>query len=271
MKETVTLTLEPVPVESQSRAGASNISPSTAFPAFFEVPKFPFDVQAKLDQKECRLTSSDRNKIIRTLYESMAQYKMYPTTEEYVQVAKALTLRYPFLKDKEGNGYHTWHMSLKRKFKFERTPLAEVEEVKRLKQKFGHSKKSLQPEESSCKEITRPLEINAVGEDATSIEGHVKVLQDQYRRTQPETHIVEDRMRRTFAWRRQEITSGMTVEDVVNKYPFLKSPSGLYQEIGFLYKCVQLRSFSRTFWTHYIQCATACSREIPFSKAAQRS
>ncbi|XP_026073376.1 uncharacterized protein LOC113053007 [Carassius auratus] len=142
MKETVTLTLEPVPVESQSRAGASNISPSTAFPAFFEVPKFPFDVQAKLDRKECRLTSSDRNKIIRTLYESMAQYKMYPTTEEYVQVAKALTLRYPFLKDKEGNGYHTWHMSLKRKFKFERTPLAEVEEVKRLKQKFGHSKKS---------------------------------------------------------------------------------------------------------------------------------
>ncbi|XP_026110054.1 sterile alpha motif domain-containing protein 3-like isoform X4 [Carassius auratus] len=241
MKETVTLTLEPVPVESQSRAGASNISPSTAFPAFFEVPKFPFDVQAKLDRKECRLTSSDRNKIIRTLY---------PTTEEYVQVAKALTLRYPFLKDKEGNGYHTWHMSLKRKFKFERTPLAEVEEVKRLKQKFGHSKKSLQPEESSCKEITRPLEINAVGEDATSIEGHVKVLQDQYRRTQPETHIVEDRMRRTFAWRRQEITSGMTVEDVVNKYPFLKSPSGLqlYQEIGFLYKCVQL---SRHFREHF--------------------
>lgn len=279
MKETVTLTLEPVPVESQSRAGASNISPSTAFPAFFEVPKFPFDVQAKLDRKECRLTSSDRNKIIRTLYKSMAQYKMYfslpipvliayipfyttfnatlmclkyfcryPTTEEYVQVAKALTLRYPFLKDKEGNGYHTWHMSLKRKFKFERTPLAEVEEVKRLKQKFGHSKKSLQPEESSCKEITRPLEINAVGEDATSIEGHVKVLQDQYRRTQPETHIVEDRIRRTFAWRRQEITSGMTFEDVVNKYPFLKSPSGLYQEIGFLYKCVQL---SRHFREHF--------------------
>ncbi|XP_052398161.1 uncharacterized protein LOC127945976 [Carassius gibelio] len=55
-------------------------------------------------------------------------------------------------------------------------------------------------------------------------------------------------MRRTFAWRRQEITSGMTVEDVVNKYPFLKSPSGLYQEIGFLYKCVQL---SRHFREHF--------------------
>lgn len=178
-----------------------------------------------MDRKECRLTSSDRNKIIRTLYESVAQYKMYLTTEEYVQVAKALTLS-------------TLGTSLKRKFKFERTPLADVEEVKRL----WSFKKSLQPEESSCKEITRPLENNAVGEDATSIEGHVKVLQDQYRRTQSETHIVEYRMRRNFAWRRQEITSGMTVEDV-NKYP-----SGPYQEIGFLYKCVQL---SRHFREHF--------------------
>ncbi len=179
-------------------------------------------------------------------------------------------------------------MSLKRKFKFERTPLADIEEVKRFKQKFGHSKKSLQLEENSCKQITKPLvrayfynlftlvtsvlfwnlsllqvtnailadniqqttfrwihrnnilpdlflsiykEVDAVGEDATSIEGHVKVLQEQYRRTQPDTHIVEERMRRTFAWRRKEITSGMTVEGAINKYPFLKSPSGVSMQI----------------------------------------
>ncbi|XP_051521848.1 uncharacterized protein LOC127422396 [Myxocyprinus asiaticus] len=170
----------------------------------------------------------------------MARYSMYLTNEEYVEVVKALTLRYPFLKDKEGNGYHTWHMCLKCKFKFERTPLADVEEVKRLKRKFGHSKKSLQHEKSTCKQITRPVDMDVVGEDATSIEGHVKVLQDQYRKTQPDTRIAEERMRRTFAWRQKEITGGMTVEDVVNKYPFLKSPSGLYQEIGFLYKSVNL-------------------------------
>ncbi|XP_046692711.1 uncharacterized protein LOC124377327 [Silurus meridionalis] len=216
MKEMVTLTLEPVPAEClfQSSAGARllsfNISPSAAYPALFEVPKFPFDVQAKLDQKQSKLAASDRIKIIRTLYESMAQYSMYPTNEEYVQVAKALILRYPFLKDKEGNGYHTWHMSLKRKFKFERTPLADVEEVKRLKQKFGHSKK------------VSGTDMDVAGEDATSIEGHVKVLQDQYRKTQPDARIVEERMRRTFAWRRKEIIGGMTVEDAVNKYPFIK-------------------------------------------------
>ncbi|XP_048057958.1 uncharacterized protein LOC125275228 isoform X2 [Megalobrama amblycephala] len=250
MKEMVTLTLEAVPAEClfQSSAGASNISPSAAYPALFEVPKFPFDVQAKLDQKQSKLAASDRIKIIRTLYESMAQYSMYPTNEEYVQVAKALILRYPFLKDKEGNGYHTWHMSLKRKFKFERTPLADVEEVKRLKQKFGHSKKSQEPEKSTCKQMKRPVDMDVAGEDATSIEGHVKVLQDQYRKTQPDVRIVEERMRRTFAWRRKEIIGGMTVEDAVNKYPFLKSSSGLYQEIGFLYKSVNLcRHFQESF------------------------
>ncbi len=71
--------------------------------------------------------------------------------------------------------------------------------------------------------------MDAVGEDATSIEGHVKVLQEQYRRTQPDTHIVEKRMRRTL--RRKEITSGMTVEGAINKYPFLKSPSGVSMQI----------------------------------------
>ncbi|XP_046726892.1 uncharacterized protein LOC124399773 [Silurus meridionalis] len=90
--------------------------------------------------------------------------------------------------------------------------------------------------------------MDVAGEDATSIEGHVKVLQDQYRKTQPDARIVEERMRRTFAWRRKEIIGGMTVEDAVNKYPFLKSSSGLYQEIGFLYKSVNLcRHFQESF------------------------
>ncbi len=53
----------------------SNISSSTAFPAVFEVLKFTFNVQAKLDQKECRISAAHRNKISRTLYENMAHYK----------------------------------------------------------------------------------------------------------------------------------------------------------------------------------------------------
>lgn len=94
---------------------------------------------------------SDRNKIVRTLYETMALIKMFPTNDDYVKVCKSLILKYPFLKDKEGNGYHTWHMSLKRKFKYERVPLVDDEEVRRMKLKFGHHIKPLQQEENTSK------------------------------------------------------------------------------------------------------------------------
>lgn len=65
----------------------------------------------------------------------------YPTNAEYVQVVQTLIAKYPFLKDLEGNGYHTWHQSLKRKFKAERAPLVHQDEVRRVKEKFGHKRK----------------------------------------------------------------------------------------------------------------------------------
>ncbi|XP_037318604.2 sterile alpha motif domain-containing protein 3-like [Pungitius pungitius] len=165
----------------------------------------------------------------------MALIKMFPTNDDYVKVCKALILKYPFLKDKEGNGYHTWHMSLKRKFKYERVPLIDDEEVRRMKLKFGHHKKPLQHEENTSKRAKTSKEVDIIGEDDTSVASHVKVLQDQYRKTQPDARMVEERMMRTFAWRRREIANGMTVEEAINKYPFLKSPCGLFQEMGRLH------------------------------------
>ncbi|KAK5933346.1 hypothetical protein CgunFtcFv8_013836 [Champsocephalus gunnari] len=78
----------------------------------------------------------------------MAQYTMYPTNSEYMKVAKALIFRYPFLKDMEGNGYNTWHMSLKRRFKAERTPLVHHEVVRNMKQRFGHHRSPQAPEKN---------------------------------------------------------------------------------------------------------------------------
>lgn len=61
-------------------------------------------------------------------------------------------------------------------------------------------------------------DMDVIGEDATSIEGHVKVLQDQY----------------------QKYAGGLTVKDVVNKYPFLKTPSGVSVQIIKIHKHVKL-------------------------------
>lgn len=66
-----------------------------------------------------------------------------------------------------------------------------------------------------------------IGEDATSVEAHVQVLLDQYRKMQPDMTIVKDRMARTFSWRRREIVDGISVEDLMRKYPFLTMPEGV--------------------------------------------
>nr|XP_046256444.1 sterile alpha motif domain-containing protein 3-like isoform X1 [Scatophagus argus] len=176
----------------------------------------------------------------------MAQYTMYPSGEDYVKVAKALVTKYPFLKDIEGNGYHTWHMSLKRKFKTERSPLVDEEEVKQFKAKFGHRKgKSKEaPTQTTCerrREMRNESEEGPIGEDAVSIDAHVKVLQMQYERTQPDRTIVEEKMRRTFLWRRRELQQdGMSAVEAIRKYPFLKTPCGLYQEMGRICKITDL-------------------------------
>ncbi|XP_055073995.2 sterile alpha motif domain-containing protein 3-like [Misgurnus anguillicaudatus] len=233
MKEVVTITLEPVPAENYQDTSSTEINATSGrLPAEFSIPPFSKDLQAKLDNKEpCQKSSKERHKIVRVLHEAMIAHTMYPTNAEYVQVAKALIVKYPFLKDLEGNGYHTWHQSLKRKFKAERAPLVHDDEVRKSKDKFGC--KRLRPTEQSSTACHRSNygEIVVIGEDASSIEGHVNILQIQYSKMRPDTLVVKDRMQRTFAWRRREIRDGMTVEDILKKYPFLKTPSGLCDEV----------------------------------------
>ncbi|KAK0145042.1 hypothetical protein N1851_016061 [Merluccius polli] len=105
----ITLTLENVTPEEWDQSTSSRPIPSTAcgeLPAGFDIPVFPRDVQALLDNKQpCYKTPKYRNVIVRVLYEAVAQYTMYPTNADYVQAVKSLISKYPFLKDLEGNGY----------------------------------------------------------------------------------------------------------------------------------------------------------------------
>uniref|UniRef100_A0AAV2L6Z8 Sterile alpha motif domain-containing protein 3-like n=1 Tax=Knipowitschia caucasica TaxID=637954 RepID=A0AAV2L6Z8_KNICA len=168
----------------------------------------------------------------------MAQYTMYPTNLEYVQAVKTLIVRYPFLKDLEGNGYHTWHMSLRRKFKSERAPLVYNDEVRLSKEKFCR-KTSVQSVETARTNLRNLSEASSVlGEDPSSIDAHVKMLHSQYQKMHPDLMIVQDRMQQTFAWRQKEIADGMTVEETVKKYPFLRTPAALYNELEWIHPAI---------------------------------
>ncbi|KAG1925400.1 hypothetical protein F2P79_025572 [Pimephales promelas] len=118
-------------------------------------------------------------------------------------------------------------MSLKRKFKAECAPLFSDSEVRKLKEKFGHTK-----HQCIYKFVSKET---CVGEDSTSVEAHVNVLQNEYRKTHPDMLTVKDRMTRTFSWRRREIMAGMSVEDVLKRYPFLRMPAGFFDEVDRMY------------------------------------
>ncbi|XP_031135180.1 uncharacterized protein LOC116035926 [Sander lucioperca] len=237
----VTLTLEVVNPEQQtceapvSPANQSLESTCHRLPAVISIPQFPQDVQSRLDAKEpVHKKQKYRNKIIGTLYDMVSRCTMYPTNSDYVQVVKALIVKYPFLRDVHGNGYHTWHSQLKRKFKTERAPLINNEEVKRVKEKFRQARSLKTPEESTstCPKRLKPsLESCIVGEDATSVEAHIKVLIEQYRKLHPDMNLVKDHMMKTFAWRRREIAEGMSTEDLLRRYPFLRTSAGLCDEV----------------------------------------
>ncbi|XP_060797947.1 uncharacterized protein LOC132899915 [Neoarius graeffei] len=240
LKDTCINVPAPVTPSESSSAQSPQVSTGPCFPSVFVLPKFPKNIQTRLDNKEPCKTGLFRSKIVGVLQESMAQYTMYPSNDEYVRVSKALVTKYPFLKDLEGNGYHTWHMSLKRKFKTERAPLVQSEQVMNFKAKFGHRKARSTEEapQSSCTKRNKPdyeCEL-PVGEDSVSIDAHVKELHMQYERAQPDRAIVEDKMRRTFQWRRRELQQAVSAVEAINKYPFLKTPSGLFQEMGLICK-----------------------------------
>ncbi|KAK1894241.1 Sterile alpha motif domain containing protein 3 [Dissostichus eleginoides] len=217
---TTTLTFEILPNDCLS----PTCQEYESFPAVFTLPTFPKDIQTKLDAKQpCHKVSTDRHKIVRILHETMAQYTMYPTNSEYIKVAKALIFRYPFLKDMEGNGYNTWHMSLKRRFKAERTPLVHHEVVRNMKQK-------------------RSSDIISVsGEDESSIDAHTQVLKRQYLKAQPDSCIVTNAMTKTFQWRRKEVAEGVRADTIANKYPFLKTPAGLCEEMNCIHNIENLQ------------------------------
>ncbi|KAF3832827.1 hypothetical protein F7725_026492 [Dissostichus mawsoni] len=75
---------------------------------------------------------------------------------------------------------NTWHMSLKRRFKAERTPLVHHEVVRNMKQKFGYHRSPQAPENnqgSITTSVRRSSDIISVsGEDESSVDAHTQVL-----------------------------------------------------------------------------------------------
>ncbi len=73
-----------------------------------------------------------------------------------------------------------------------------------------------------------------MGEDATSVEAHVKVLQEQYKKLHCNTNLVKDCMMKTHAWRRREVAEGMSTEDLLKRYPFVRTSAGVRRAVNLM-------------------------------------
>ncbi|KAK1167250.1 sterile alpha motif domain-containing protein 3-like isoform X1 [Acipenser oxyrinchus oxyrinchus] len=117
-------------------------------------------------------------------------------------------------------------MSLKRKFKNERSPLVNVSEVKRFKEKFGSQVKKAKTSDEDVHRSKRTVRSStSYGEDEASMLKHIQILEEQFQKAKPDKVIVEDKMIKTFSYRQKEISYGLSVGKIIEKTPFLATPT----------------------------------------------
>lgn len=151
---------------------------------------------------------SERRQIISCVYNEMAGYVMYPTSEQYTKVAASLVKEYPILAQGtlSTTPYHYWKTRLIDKYRNERRHLG-----KPLKRQINLST-------GPCPTKKQPSN----GEDDASLKRHHKWLQDEFKKRDRDDEKVSMIMGITFHKRREEIISNPQKLTVwKTSYPFL--------------------------------------------------
>ncbi|KAF5894086.1 sterile alpha motif domain-containing protein 3-like isoform X1, partial [Clarias magur] len=208
---------------------------SSLWPSPFVLPRFPYDVQLKLDQGNSAFRSSGKflipdpklkSGILDALAEEIINFKAYPSYSEFSDVAEALVDKHPCLKEQGSeSGYSGWKMSLKFKLaNYRRTlrglgcPEVTVNALKH-KPEGKHSpaygiKKPKKAEVNYC----------PVFPDGQTTESQEKMRVELLAELQKNNNseIVRKLMDMTFAYRRHEIVHDSPfVVDFKSRWPAL--------------------------------------------------
>ncbi|XP_038139855.1 uncharacterized protein LOC119782782 [Cyprinodon tularosa] len=213
----------------------SNPSRSSGWPVVFLVPKFPYDCELQLDKANAAFKESGtllnpdmrlKTAILDSLAEKIVQYKVYPSDNEFEEVAEALVSSHPCLKEPgSATGYGGWKVSLKYKLanysrKLKRLGCPEVE-LNSLTNKPADKcsaaygvKKPRRAEVNYCP--TYPS-----GESAETLEKIRETLLLEVRKRNNEDTVAA-MMDKTFAHRRQEvIRDEPLIADIKTRWPAL--------------------------------------------------
>ncbi|XP_027134490.1 uncharacterized protein LOC113745762 [Larimichthys crocea] len=213
----------------------SSSSRSSAWPVLFQVPRFSYDTELQLDRANAAFKATGtllnpdtklKSAILNGLAEKIITYKVYLSDSEFENVAEALILKHPCLKEPGSvSGYSGWKTSLKYKLGNYRTKLRELGcpevTVNALKQK-PHGKCS----PAYAVKKPKKAEVNycpayPTGETTQTLEMiRVALLSEVQKRNNDDK--VAMMMDKTFALRREEVVrEAPMIADFKTRWPAL--------------------------------------------------
>ncbi|KAL6460861.1 hypothetical protein MHYP_G00308270 [Metynnis hypsauchen] len=216
-------------------SSSESTSSRSSWPDLFCVPRFTYDAEIKLEKAHVAFKENGmllipdpklKSDILEGLIQEIVKHTVYLTDSKFDQVAEALILRHPCLKEKGSpSGYAGWKMSLKYKLSNYRTHLRKVGCPEVCVNSLKHK-----PAEkcSPAFDVKRPKrgEVDycpsfPLGESEQSLEKmRVELLSDVKKRNNRET--IKKKMDATFALRRQEIVyDDPMISDVQERWPAL--------------------------------------------------
>ncbi len=207
---------------------------SQRWPTEFPVPRFAYDTELMLtagnDAYKNNATplnfTSILSDILERLAESIFQYVAYPSSSQFADVAEALILKYPCLKEAGSyNGCYGWQQRLKYKMGNYRTKLRGLGcpelDVNSLRKKRPHDKASAKNIKKPKKSEVNYLPPHPQGETEESLEGERLELLNEVRKKN-NSQIIGEKMAKTFSIRRQEVVNQEpSVSDLKERWPAL--------------------------------------------------
>ncbi|XP_047139732.1 uncharacterized protein LOC105845782 isoform X5 [Hydra vulgaris] len=226
------------------------------WPIRYPLPSFPRQVQDALNKEDktiiCAARTCLRTQLIQSLFEDItSKYTWYPNSMQYLEVISALCAKYSYLSDysmpgckKNGSPSSILLESLKNKFKKERMPLINNEDVLLAKKKFGkkgYGKKHKRFEDSEIEEnekTPRQIQYFPLMEDELVDEVGTMLLLDEMlqesSKIRPNYEVMLDRQKRTCVHRTKDIQNKSTI-DIMAAYPWMSLPKLILTEVKILF------------------------------------
>ncbi|XP_041825356.1 uncharacterized protein LOC121629698 isoform X2 [Melanotaenia boesemani] len=222
---------------SSSESTSSVSLRSQLWPQNFPIPQFNYEVQIQLEKANKAFLDSGtllspspklKSDILDGLASEIVKYKVYPSSAEFDDVARALITKYPALKEQGSvTGFYGWKISLKYKMANYRTRLRNIGcpelSINSVKEKRGATGQSPNQVKKPKKAEVNFCPDYPAGETRESLEKEREELTLEVKKRN-NYQLINYKMEKSFAHRRREVVEDMPfIAEFKKRWPALFS------------------------------------------------